>query len=142
MADNELELADGRYVLYTDRKLGKGNYGKVFEGLDRYLDQQVAIKLLDEDFEIDAVLLEAQLQRRVSEHANVVTIFDVVPQPPRPFMVTALCPQGSVAKRLKVGDVSLIEALRWTRDLLAGLAHAHNLGVIHRDVKPGNPPGR
>lgn len=138
MSVDGLELADGRYVIFPDRRLGGGHYGEVYEGLDRYLDRVVAIKLLAEDFEIDAVLLEAQLQRRVSEHPHIVEIFDVVPEPPRPFMVTALCRNGSVGGRLQRGAVPLIEAMRWTRGLLSGLGHAHSLGVIHRDVKPGN----
>ena len=138
MSEREQELANGRYVLYPDRPLGSGHFGKVFEGYDRHFEQAVAVKLFDEDFELDAVLLEAQLQRRVSEHPHVVDIYDVIAEPPRPFVVTALCPSGSVGDRLETGAVSLQEAMRWTRDLLAGLAHAHSLEVIHRDVKPSN----
>ena len=136
--EREQELADGRYVAYLDRELGSGAFGEVWEGYDRHFEQAVAIKLFPEDFELDAVLLEAALQRRVSNHPHVVDIFDVVAEPPRPFVVTALCPAGSVQGQLDVGPVSFKDAMQWTRDVLAGLAHAHGEGVIHRDVKPSN----
>jgi serine/threonine protein kinase len=47
-------------------------------------------------------------------------------------------PNGSVEARLNAGSVSIVDAVRWTRNVLAGLGHAHALGVLHRDIKPGN----
>jgi serine/threonine protein kinase len=45
---------------------------------------------------------------------------------------------GSVDAKLAAGAVSLVEAVRWSRHALAGLGHAHAMGVLHRDIKPGN----
>lgn len=129
-------LADGRYTLTAP--LGDGHFGEVWEGEDTHLGMSVAVKLFAAGFEPDTVLLEAQLQNRLSQHVGVISIHNVIVEPPRPFMVTDLCPEGSVGDRLKAGDVSLVQAMRWTRDMLAGLAHAHSLGVIHRDLKPSN----
>ncbi|MEI2702583.1 MAG: serine/threonine-protein kinase [Baekduia sp.] len=130
------ELADGRYVL--DRRLGRGHFGEVWAATDTHLDTEVAVKLFGESFRPDAVLLEAQLHHRLSAHPNVVSILNVVVEPPRPFVVMELCGNGSVSARLTEGDVSLLDAMRWTRDMLAGLSHAHSLGVLHRDLKPSN----
>lgn len=129
-------LANGRYVLRGF--LGNGAFGEVWEADDLYLDTKVAVKLFGGAFRPDAVLLEAQLHNRLSEHPNVVSIQNVLIEPPIPFVVMALCPAGSVGARLEQNDVSLVEAMRWTRDMLAGLARAHALDVIHRDLKPSN----
>src|SRR4051812_8500865 len=129
-------LAGGRYILR--RFLGNGNFGEVWEADDVYLDTKVAVKLFGSAFQPDAVLLEAQLHNRLSEHPQVVSIQNVVIEPPVPFVAMALCSRGSVGDRLDQNDVSLIQAMRWTRDMLAGLARAHALGVIHRDLKPSN----
>src|SRR6185295_10839163 len=116
---------------------GQGNFGEVYLGYDTYLDQLVAIKLFQENVNLDAVVLEAQIQGRLN-HMNVVGLRDVVIQPPRPFTVMDFCPEGSVEARMDAGQVSLTEAIGWTKDALAGLGHAHRQNIVHRDVKPGN----
>jgi eukaryotic-like serine/threonine-protein kinase len=134
----EVALARGRYIVREQDKLGDGYFGEVYRGRDTHQDAAVAIKLFRADVEFDQVMLEAQLQTRLSGHARVVSIRNVVLEPPRPFVVMDYFAAGSVNDRLEGGSVTLVEAIRWTRDALAGLGHAHVLGVVHRDVKPSN----
>jgi serine/threonine-protein kinase len=67
-----------------------------------------------------------------------VTVRNVEIAPPVPYIVMDYLPNGSVEARLQAGTVSVVDAVRWTRNALGGLGHAHALGVLHRDVKPGN----
>jgi serine/threonine-protein kinase len=130
----------------VDRKLGEGNFGEVYLGQDTHQDVPVAIKLFRGGVTFDQVMREAQVQTRLSQHSRIASIRNVRLEPPRPFMVMDYFPGGSVDDRLDRDDVAMVDALRWTRDALSGLGHAHALGIVHRDVKPSNllltPNGR
>jgi serine/threonine protein kinase len=134
----QITLDDGRYEIGPGDFVGEGHFGEVYRAQDTHQNVQVAVKLFQADVEFDQVLLEAQMQTQLSEHARVVSIRNVIVEPPRPFVVMDYFPSGSVHQRLEAGNVTPVEAIRWTRDALAGLAHGHALGIVHRDVKPGN----
>jgi serine/threonine protein kinase len=138
MNDGDLRGAttpDGRYALFERR--GNGKFGTVVRGRDNRLERDVAIKLIDpEHATLDATLTEARIQLLCS-HPNVVAIYDVRIEPPIPMIVMEYIEGGSAEDQLEVG-VPLRDALRWTRNALHGLAHAHGLGILHRDLKPGN----
>src|SRR6266508_2442974 len=118
--------------------LGNGNFGEVWRGRDVQQDVEVAVKLVAPHVTLDEVLLETQLLTRLRDHERVVTVRNVSIDPPVPFIVMYYLPSGSVEARLESGQVSLVQAVRWTRNALAGLGHAHAMGVLHRDIKPGN----
>ena len=129
-------LVDQRYLLVAH--LGNGNFGEVWQGRDVWQDAEVAIKLVGPHVTLDEVLLETQLLTRLREHDRVVTVRNVAIAPPMPYIVMDYLANGSVEARLGATSVSIVDAVRWTRNALAGLRHAHALGVLHRDIKPGN----
>jgi serine/threonine protein kinase len=131
-----ITLQNGRYLLR--RRLGAGSFGEVWFGRDVIQGTDVAIKLLGPNVTLDQFLLETQLMTRLRNHDRVATIMNVVLDPAGSFIVMEYVPNGSVEQRLTAGNVTLVEAVRWTREALDALAHAHELGVLHRDVKPGN----
>jgi eukaryotic-like serine/threonine-protein kinase len=128
-------VGDGRYQLLD--YLGSGNFGEVWHARDRDFEDDVAIKLFQPAVLFDDVVAEARLQN-LSRHEFVVRVLNVVIQGPIPFIVMEHLALGSAEARLVSNQVSLVESVRWIRNLLDGLYHAHSRGVIHRDVKPAN----
>jgi serine/threonine protein kinase len=129
-------IIDQRYLLIDH--LGNGNFGEVWRAHDLWQDAEVAIKLVAPHVTLDEVLLETQLLTRLREHDRVITVRNVSIAPPLPYIVMDYLANGLVEPKLASSAVSLVEAVRWTRNALAGLGHAHALGVLHRDIKPGN----
>lgn len=138
-------LQNGRYVL--SRFLGRGSFGEVWAGRDVVQDAPVAVKLIDLGVNLDpalvqqaaaGALLETRVLTRLRESDRIVTIRNVAIETPMAFIVMDYLPNGSVEGRAGAAHVSLVEAVRWPREALDGLAYAHGLGVIHRDIKPGN----
>src|SRR5438128_12578028 len=121
-------IIDQRYLLIDH--LGNGNFGEVWRARDLWQDAEVAIKLVAPHVTLDEVLLETQLLTRLRDHERVVTVRNVSIEPPMPFIVMDYLSNGSVEARLESGQVSLVQAVRWTRNALAGLAHAHAMGVL------------
>jgi serine/threonine protein kinase len=125
------------------RPIGHGGMGEIYLAEDTELGRQVAIKVLDERFAGDAHLRkrfrrEALTAARLSGHPNVVTIYDVGEWQGHPFLVMEHLVGGTLGDRARSGAVPHAEALRWLRQAAAGLDAAHELGIVHRDVKPAN----
>ena len=130
-------VAGGRYRL--ERRLGHGGMASVYAARDTGLDRAVAVKLLAENLTGDEelrkrFLREARLAARLS-HPNVVNVFDAGEDYGRPYIVMELVDGETLAER---GRVPPDEARRLAAQAARGLAHAHEAGLIHRDVKPGN----
>jgi serine/threonine-protein kinase len=129
--------AGGRYQLLEF--LGHGHFGEVWKATDHHQHQRpVAVKLFKQQVRFDQVVNEAKLQTLSREHPNVVEVFNVDLAPPRPLIAMEYLERGSAEARLRAGRVTLVEAVRWTRNALDGLHHVHQEGVLHRDIKPGN----
>jgi eukaryotic-like serine/threonine-protein kinase len=134
------------------RHLASGGTASVWCAEDQVLGRTVAVKVLSERFATDPMAMrrfkrEARAAARVSNHPHVVTIFDVGDLDPdegqageatRPFIVMEYLAGGTVADAIRLGSVRRQEAVRWIREAASALDHAHERGIVHRDIKPGN----
>ncbi|WP_406344512.1 protein kinase domain-containing protein [Streptomyces sp. NBC_00648] len=137
-------LVAGRYRL--DVTIGQGGMGRVWRAFDETLDRQVAVKemrmndLDAEDSRIrrERTLREARATARI-DHPNVVRVYDVVEESDRLWIVMELVDARSLEQLLvEDGPVPPREAARIGLGLVEALREVHAVGVLHRDIKPGN----
>jgi eukaryotic-like serine/threonine-protein kinase len=135
----------GRYHLIS--ALGNGGMGTVWLAEDDILSRRVAVKEVSPPAEMtereremlrERTLREARTAARLS-HPNVVTIYDVVEDDGRPWIVMELIPSRSLRDLVEAdGPLTVQQAAGVGLQILAALRAAHALGIMHRDVKPGN----
>jgi eukaryotic-like serine/threonine-protein kinase len=139
---SENDLLPPRYLRPT--RIGYGGMGEIFRAEDEVLGRTVAIKLLSEQYARDESLRarftrEALAAARLSSEPGTVTIFDVGEWEGRPFIVMEYLAGGSLENRLRESGPPPVEkALAWLDQAAGALDSAHQRGVVHRDVKPGN----
>jgi eukaryotic-like serine/threonine-protein kinase len=120
-----------------------GGMGEVYRATDSVLERSVAVKLLSDRYTREEEARarfrrEALAAARLSAAPHVVTIFDVAEHRGRPLIVMEYLEGGSVYDRLQQGRIPRELALTWLEQAAAALDRAHENGVVHRDVKPGN----
>src|SRR5262245_4242276 len=130
----------GRYRIID--WLGEGGMGTVYRARDDILGEQVAVKLMRRELADDAASLdrfrrEVKLARRIS-HKHVARVFDIGDHEREPFLVMEFVDGESLAQELRRGPVAIARVVEVAQALCAGLAAAHEAGVIHRDLKPEN----
>jgi len=131
-----------KYLLLE--RVGKGGSGVVYRALHTKLKTLVAIKFLhleansSDGSALERFAREAQLLAQLP-HPNVVRVLDFEDHPTRPYLVMEFV-EGFTAADLiaQSGRVSATRALEIGMDVAAGLEAAWTIGMIHRDVKPGN----
>ena len=134
----------GRFVLV--REIGSGGMSRVFLGRDEILDRPVAVKVLNPDFDDPEAGARFRREGRTAarlSHPNIVRVYDAGEDElegyEASYIVMEYLPGGDlkeiVDKRGPLPDTMLS---RIGADVAAGLAHAHERGVIHRDIKPQN----
>jgi hypothetical protein len=131
----------GRYRVVS--LLGEGGFGRVYRGIDPGLNREVAIKvplrvgLTAENRE--RFLREAHAAANI-HHPNVCPIYDVGTDGDLPFLVMRFVSGGTLAELLaaRKTPLPLYHAAAMARKLALGVAAAHDVGVIHRELKPQN----
>ncbi len=127
------------------RPIARGGMGKVYLGEQTRLKRQCAVKVLDprlagggdaSDF-IRRFLLEASVAAKLT-HPHVVTIFDYGETPDGCFIAMEYLQGRSLSEELRAGRLVPERAIHITKQVCRALREAHALGVVHRDIKPGN----
>ena len=125
-----------------DAEIGRGGMGVVYRAIDTRLDRAVAIKALPEHLAEEPDRLarferEARLLASLN-HPNVAGIHGVEEHEGRRYLVLEFVDGQTLAERLDHGPLSVDEAIEFCAQIAAGVDAAHEAGVIHRDLKPGN----
>ena len=136
-------LVANRYLL--GKQLGAGGTSRVHAALDERLGRQVAIKLLDEKLVAsadpagrDRFLREGPTSASFN-HRNAVTVFDAGEDEGDLYIVMELVDGESLAEHMaSTSPLPIEEAVDIATHVLAALAAAHAVGIVHRDVKPAN----
>ena len=135
------KMFNNRYQIIE--KLGAGGTAIVYRGQDMLLNRAVTIKILREEFATNADLVrrfrhEAQAVASLS-HPNIVSVYDVGYEENMHYIVMEFIEGESLKEYIKrKGVLKLAEACNIITQILAGVEHAHEHGIIHRDIKPHN----
>ena len=134
------ELLDRFEVI---RILGRGGMGTVYLARDQRLGREVAVKVLNKE-DLEAGESRARFTREARaaasiRHQNVATIYEVGETAAgEPFIVMEYCEGETLSQRIRRQPLNTADFVNIARQLAAGLAAAHDNGVIHRDLKTPN----
>src|SRR5215213_7538232 len=129
-------LVLGRYRLGA--RLGSGGFGTVFAARDERLDRAVAVKVVPADGPVPERAQREALAAARLDHPGIVAVFDAGSEGGERFLISELVRGRTLAALEHEGALSDRDVLRVGNSLADALAHAHERGVIHRDVKPQN----
>ncbi len=124
------------------REVGRGSMGIVFEARRRADGERVAVKLLPPSLTLTEralarFLREAELMRKV-EHAGIARVLDLGRSGRLSWFVMEFVDGQNLERRLEVGPLPVRDAASLTAEVAAALHFAHERGIVHRDIKPGN----
>ena len=130
------EAVLGRYRLV--KQLGSGSFATVWSARDERLDRDVAVKVLPRERVIHARFeREARAAARL-QHPAIVTLYEAAVDDHGAYLVSELVRGRTLDRQLRDGKLSDREIIEIGISLCDALSHAHEQGVIHRDVKPSN----
>ena len=130
----------GRYEVVD--LIGQGGMGALYRARDPRIGRYVAIKLLRPGYDTpelrDRFSREARAAGSLS-HPNIVTIYDVGEHDGLPFIAMEYVRGETFADLVCLRPpLSVLRKVQLTEEVCAGLAHAHEAGIVHRDIKPAN----
>jgi serine/threonine protein kinase/Tfp pilus assembly protein PilF len=134
-------LFAGRYEIIEE--LGKGGMGKIYRAFDRKIDVEVALKLVKSEIAADKKTVERfrnelRLAREIA-HRNVCRMYDLNEEKGIYYITMEYVPGEDLKSFIRrAAPLSTGKAVSIAKQVCAGLAEAHRLGVVHRDLKPGN----
>lgn len=133
---------DGRYMV--EKMIGEGGMSDVYRGIDLSTDRPVAIKILKEEFNNNEELLRRFMNESraisVLSHPNIVKVFDVSVNDKVHYIVMELITGITLKEYIEQRGEPLTykETVHFISQTLRALQHAHDKGIIHRDIKPQN----
>jgi len=131
----------GRYDVLD--VIGKGGMGIVYRAKDPLLDRMIAIKIMT----ISTAEYPDLLQRffreakatAILQHANIVTVYELGEHEGSPYLAMEYLEGASLESLLRTGkDLTLMQKIDIIVQTCQGLSYAHQRGIVHRDIKPGN----
>ena len=135
------QVLNDRYMI--TEVVGVGGMAYVFKAFDKVCNRVVAVKILKDEF-----MSDAQFRRRFTNeskaitmlsHNNIVDVYDVSLEGDALYIVMEYIDGITLKEYMeKKGVLSDVEALHFIKQILKGLAHAHERGIVHRDIKPHN----
>ena len=130
-----------RYEIIEE--LGKGGMGRLFRVLDTKIHQEVALKILRPEISRDKITIqrfsnELKLARKIS-HKNVCRMYHIAEESGTHYITMEYIPGEDLQGMIKMTkQLSIETAVSIAKQISEGLVEAHRLGVVHRDLKPGN----
>ncbi|MGE0710908.1 MAG: bifunctional serine/threonine-protein kinase/formylglycine-generating enzyme family protein [Planctomycetota bacterium] len=129
----------GRYIV--EERLGEGSMGAVFRVSDPATGRQFAVKVMTIEGNEQAFKRferEAEAMLKVLGHPNVLKVHETGEMRGMRYLVLDLAGGGDLSERLRRGPLDSREVARLGEALARGLAHVHDQGILHRDLKPDN----
>lgn len=134
------QILGGRYRVIS--LLGRGGMGVVYKVEQIFLGKELALKTILKGERTENILRRFQAEARAVfslHHPNIIAVHDFgLLDDDTPFMAMEIVTGKTLGDRLKEGPLSIDEAITLFIQICFGLAHAHENGIVHRDIKPNN----